>query len=230
MKAQSNTPHRGDPANGKEAVAYADLLDRAHGDGLKSIQTQILAQPTEENGHRCIVKAVVELQKGHFEGIGDADPGNVEDFLAPHLIRVAETRAKARALRDAVNCGIVSFEELDGARPTPGFSDPGSGAPTPSRAPRNGRNGQAPRPRATGQARSPQTTGSPEPMSEAQRRYLFRLMAGQGFHKEGAEERLKDLFQVDSLSAVTKQQATKMIDQLLNPTPAGAPRGGTPDF
>ena len=67
-------------------------------------------------------------------------------------------------------------------------------------------------------------------MSEAQRRYLFRLMAGQGFHKEGAEERLKDLFQVDALAAVTKQQAMKMIDQLLNPAPAGAPRGGTPDF
>jgi hypothetical protein len=227
MKPQSN----GSPGNGKEAVAYAELLGIAHDEGLKSIQTQILAQPSEENGHRCIIKAVVEVEKGRFEGIGDADPGNVEAFLAPHLIRVAETRAKARALRDAVNCGVVSFEELDGARPTPGFSDPGSGAPTPSRTPRNGRNGQATRPRGNTQARPPQASaGSPEPMSEAQRRYLFRLMAGQGFHKEGAEERLKDLFQVDSISVVTKQQAMKMIDQLLNPAPAGAARGGTPDF
>src|SRR5882672_10857581 len=124
MKAQRNSPHCGDSIDGKETVAYAELLGLAHDEGLKSIQTQILAQPSEENGHRCIVKAVVELEKGHFEGLGDADPGNVEDFLAPHLIRVAETRAKARALRDAVNCGVVSFEELDGAKPTPGPSDP----------------------------------------------------------------------------------------------------------
>src|SRR5437867_10573314 len=132
MKAQAN----GSAANGKDAVAYAELLGIAHDEGLKSIQTQILDQPSEENGHRCIMKAVVEVEKGRFEGIGDADPGNVEGFLAPHLIRVAETRAKARALRDAVNCGVVSFEEMEGGRPTPGSSDPGSGAPNgPSRRP-----------------------------------------------------------------------------------------------
>ena len=47
-------------------------------------------------------------------------------------------------------------------------------------------------------------------------------MAGQGLHKEGAEEHLKDLFQVDSLASVTKVAATKMIDQLL----ASAPGNG----
>jgi len=124
MKAQAN----GSPGNGKDAVAYAELLSMAHHEGLKSIQTQILAQPSEENGHRCIMKAVVEVERGHLEGIGDADPGNVESFLAPHLIRVAETRAKARALRDAVNCGVVSFEELDGPSQRNGSLDPGSGA------------------------------------------------------------------------------------------------------
>jgi hypothetical protein len=231
MKAQSNAPQRGDPANGKEAVVYAELLDKAHDEGLKSIATQLLHVPTEENGHRAIVKAVVELERGHFEALGDADPGNVEDRFAPHLIRVAETRATARALRDAVNCGIVSFEELDGVRTATSGQVPGSGAPAPARAPRNGRNGPTTRPRGNGPSRSAQgSTGSPEPMSEAQRRYLFRILAGQGYHKEGAEEHLKDLFQVDSLSAVTKQHATKMIDQLLNPAPAGAQRSGTPDF
>src|SRR5881398_2421052 len=124
MKADQPTAH----PHARESITYAELLSMAHDEGLKSIQTQILAQPTDENGHRCIVKAVVELEKGRFEGIGDADPGNVEGFLAPHLIRVAETRAKARALRDAVNCGVVSFEELDGVHLTADGGNPGSGS------------------------------------------------------------------------------------------------------
>src|SRR3989475_6010485 len=166
MKADQPTAH----PDARETIAYADLLSMAHDEGLKSIQTQILAQPSEENGHRCIVKAVVELEKGRFEGLGDAAPGNVEGFLAPHLIRVAETRAKARALRDAVNCGVVSFDELDGARQRTGSFDPGSGASSRHSEPRRS---SAP-PRA---ARAP--NGSDGPMSEAQRRYLFRLLAGQ---------------------------------------------------
>ena len=67
-------------------------------------------------------------------------------------------------------------------------------------------------------------------MTEAQRRYLFRILAGQGYQREAAEEHLKDRLQVEKLSAVTKVQATKLIDQLLNPAPAGAARSGTPDF
>lgn len=221
MKAVNHAP----PSDSKEMVAYAELLDRAHGEGLKSIQTQILAQPSEENGHRCIVKAIVETGKGHFEGIGDADPGNVEDFLAPHLIRVAETRAKARALRDAVNCGIVSSEELDGVR-FDRTSSPGPGA-SPARAPRRSTNPPPPaRPRSNGHARSASATNGDERMSEAQRRYLFRIMAGQGLHKEGAEEHLKDLFQVDALTSVTKVAAMKLIDELLqSAAPAGAGNG-----
>ena len=63
-------------------------------------------------------------------------------------------------------------------------------------------------------------------MSEAQRRYLFRLMAGQGLHKEGAEEHLKDLFHVTSLSAISKYAATQMIDQLLKSSAAPGNGGG----
>ena len=60
-------------------------------------------------------------------------------------------------------------------------------------------------------------------MTEAQRRYLFRLMAGQGYQKDAAEERLKDLLEVTELSQVSKIAATKMIDELLNSAPE---RGG----
>jgi hypothetical protein len=231
MKAQNTAP--GSPPETKEAVVYADLLNRAHEEGLKSIQTQLLLTPTDENGRLAIVKAVVEVERGHFEGLGDADPGSVEDFLAPHLIRVAETRAKARALRDAVNVGVVSFEELDSVS-LGRDSSPGSGAQPASRSPRHAKPAPAPsRPRGNGNGApkaAPRSGNGSEPMSEAQRRYLFRLMAGQGYQKEAAEERLKDLFEVGSLSEVTKVAATKAIDQLLNPAPQEVGRGATPDF
>jgi hypothetical protein len=216
MKPQGN----GSTGNGREAVAYAELLGMAHDEGLKSIETQIIAQPSEENGHRCIVKAVVEVEKGRFEGIGDADPGNVEDFLAPHLIRVAETRAKARALRDAVNCGVVSFEELDGARPTPGFSDPGSGAPNgPTRRPEPRRSSMSPRAART-------ANGSDGSMSEAQRRYLFRLLAGQGYQGAAAEDYLRERLGVQQISRASRSHASSLIDELVQ---SSAPDSGGGD-
>jgi hypothetical protein len=66
-------------------------------------------------------------------------------------------------------------------------------------------------------------------MSDAQRRYLFRLMAGRGMQGDAAHDRLKVLFGVDSLTSVTKVDATAMIDRLLSgaeevATNAGAQR------
>lgn len=223
----------GNIVGSKDVVLYAGLLSQAHEEGLARVRTSILQIPTEENGRLAIIKAEVETSKGLFEAIGDACPENVDDFLAPHLIRVAETRAKARALRDAVNVGVVSFEELDGVS-LDRDSSPGSGAQPASRSPRHAKSAPAPaRPRGNGNGQpkaAPRAGNGSEPMSEAQRRYLFRLMAGQGYQKEAAEERLKDLFEVGSLSEVTKVAATKAIDQLLNPAPQEVGRGATPDF
>ena len=52
-------------------------------------------------------------------------------------------------------------------------------------------------------------------MTEAQKRYLFRILAGKGLERDDAHEQLKDLFQVDSLREVTKIEASKMIERLL---------------
>ena len=212
----------GNVVGSKEVVLYAGLLNQAHEEGLARLKTAILQIPSEENGRVAIVKAEVETSKGLFEGIGDACPENVDDFLAPHLIRVAETRAKARALRDAVNIGVVSFEELDGVS-LDRESSPGPGA-SPPRSPRHAKNGSPPaRSRSNGPSRPPRSGNGPEPMSEAQRRYLFRLMAGQGYQREAAEERLKDIFEVSALAEITKVAAMKMIDELVNAAPE---RGG----
>jgi hypothetical protein len=105
---------------GKKMVLYAGLLEEAHERGLKGIATQLIQVPTPDNGDVAIARAVVEMEEGStFSGIGDASPKNVGKMIAPHIIRMAETRAKARALRDAVNIGVTSLEEMGEDDDTP---------------------------------------------------------------------------------------------------------------
>ena len=47
-----------------------------------------------------------------FTDIGDASPTNVAKHLAPYFVRMAATRATARALRRALNISAVAVEEL----------------------------------------------------------------------------------------------------------------------
>jgi hypothetical protein len=65
----------------------------------------------------------------------------------------------------------------------------------------------------TGQASMPSSNDSS--MTDAQRRYLFRLLAEQGLEENQAHERLKGLFGVESLQEVSKAEASAMIERLL---------------
>lgn len=100
---------------GKDFVLYSGLLELAHQDGLEFSDTEILQFPGPDNGQTCIVKALVRTSKGSFSGIGDASPTSVPNkTIHPHIIRMAETRAMARALRVATNVGMTAIEELGG--------------------------------------------------------------------------------------------------------------------
>ena len=102
---------------GKEVILYSGLLNEAHQAGLTSIITTLLQFPSEENANTAVVSATVTLGRGDeqmvFTGIGDASPANVSRAMAANIIRMAETRAKGRALKDAVNIGEVEISGVE---------------------------------------------------------------------------------------------------------------------
>ncbi len=59
-------------------------------------------------------------------------------------------------------------------------------------------------------------------MTDAQKRYLFRILAEQGKEGDEAHEHLKKLFQVRSLKEVTKVEASQAIERLLSNSKGGA--------
>jgi hypothetical protein len=98
---------------GKDHPLYAGILAEAHSRGLQAIETLVIQIPTADNDHTAIVRAIVQMKDGStFTGYGDANPKNVNPRIATALLRMAETRAKGRALRDAIDCGATMLEEL----------------------------------------------------------------------------------------------------------------------
>ncbi len=76
-----------------------------------------------------------------------------------------------------------------------------------------------------------QTSGqqnNDSPMTDAQKRYLFRILADQNIEGDKAHEYLKKLFQVEALKDVTKFEASRMIERLLSETKGGESDDPTP--
>ena len=207
---------------GKQYVLFAGLLDEAHGRGLRGIDTELVQVPDDSNGNVAIVKATAEMDDGRrFSGIGDASPENVGRNIVPHLIRMAETRAKARALRDAVNVGATALEELsDGdAPPAEDFEAPRS-RPTPIRnAPRTrAQEGTAEEPQAVednGRAQEPSSRGRSQKARKSQVDLLKTLATE--WRGENGVERLENRI-VKPLPDLTRAEADDWIDRL---TPEG---------
>lgn len=204
----------------KEVATYRGLLAMAHDEGLRQIDTQLVQAPTKENGETAIVRAVVQTNRGTFTGIGDAAPGNVNRRIVAHLIRMAETRAKARAFRDAVNIGVVAIEELgellDDDRAYDGAV---AQQPEPTRVYTLRDRGPAPSaPAATAPPGPPPqpfpSHGDFQLMSDNQRRFLFRLAAQRGVKPEEVKDWLHRQLGVESLKGVSRNDASRLIDRL----------------
>jgi hypothetical protein len=95
--------------HGKEFVQFGGLLAMAHEQGLQSLTARFITVEAD----LATAEATAVFEDGRrFTECGDASPGNVGTHIRPHLARMALTRAKARALRDALNIGMCSVEEL----------------------------------------------------------------------------------------------------------------------
>lgn len=233
--------------SGKQYVLFAGLLDEAHTRGLVGIDTELLQVPEESNGQVAVVKATVQIEETSssggsgelrtFSGIGDASPENVSRNIVPHLIRMAETRAKARALRDAVNIGATALEELsdgddgpvsDSKNPKSGGSQQessglreargGEHQPDERGARSSGENqdGSAqsaerpgPRPVEEGEGRSRERGGSRAPNSQIE---LIKTLAEEWRGEKGVE-RLESRIG-KPLSELTRDEAGQWIDRL----------------
>lgn len=196
----------------EDVVTYAGLLSLAHDKGLKKMETALVQLPEEVNGHTAVFLATVETESGIYKGHGDASPDNVASRIVPHIIRMAETRAKARALRDAVNIGVVSIEEL--ALEGNGHSTNGSNANPQS----SGGNSKIPgmRSRSSPRAGSDPASDTGAAMTVAQRRYLFRLLAERKIEGDEAQQYLLNTLDVESLDQITKSRASILIDEMVN--------------
>jgi hypothetical protein len=98
---------------GKDFVTYPGLLDLGHQRGILKIEVEPVQLPTKENEHFAVCKATVISKGGEtFVDVGDANPANTNSRVAKHLLRMASTRAIARALRSMTNIGMTCLEEL----------------------------------------------------------------------------------------------------------------------
>lgn len=107
---------------GKEFVLYNGLITLGKEKGIKSLTSNILQYPGPENGNTIIIESVLigyeeingENVEVTYTGIGDANVSNCNSKVGQHFIRMAETRAKGRALRDYLGIDMVMSEELGG--------------------------------------------------------------------------------------------------------------------
>ena len=205
-----------------DAIAYKGLLSVAHDEGLKSVKTEVVQVPTEDNARSAIVRATVRTRRGVFTGLGDANPGNVNKRVAPHVLRMAETRAVARALRVAVNIGEVAIEELgDDFAIEAGSARPANGSDheQPPARDGNGSNGgngkHAPVP-YRGRDDRP-TEAAPDDrraMSDTQKKYLFRLAYDLGETRDTARDRVLKALGAERLEWATRVDASRAIEAL----------------
>ncbi len=179
----------------KEFVQYAGLLDLAHQHGLIKLEVEHLQFPSKENNNVAICRAIATTKTGAvFSDIADADPHNVNKMIAPHILRMASTRAKARALRDMCNIGITCMEELGSLDEVVGENQYSNNNKKSSSPTRNNNSKQPPSNSASPEKNTEQSTASTPKsthdsqlapkLSEAQHRAIRNLSNRRGIKED----------------------------------------------
>lgn len=222
---------------GRDFVLFAGLLDEAHVRGLKSITTEVVKLVMDgDTPAFALVKARVEMEGGGvYEGYGDANTSNVNRNVGKHLVRMAETRAKARALRDAVNIGTTAFDEIGGddeASPGANTQKPRDGSKRPTPAQRPASEGPD-----TNLSSTDDSGGSGERITPEQRRRITEL--AQDFYSGGLRELQMKILKGQQIAKLNQKNAQKLIgglefeiktrDDALATRATGDPGGGESD-
>jgi hypothetical protein len=100
---------------GRKFVMFAGLLELAHEMGLRSIETEVIAELSDPKEQFWVVRAIARFKNPDGEdsvwsAYGDASPNSSQ--MRGAYLRHAETRSMARVLRVSTNVGITAFEEL----------------------------------------------------------------------------------------------------------------------
>ncbi|HZC24839.1 MAG TPA: hypothetical protein VE866_15985, partial [Candidatus Binatia bacterium] len=105
---------------GRWYVTHTGLLGLSVRRRCQGVHSEPLPLFCDAASSRWAFKAIVYKSRGckGFVGHGDADPSNVSSLVRGAEMRIAETRAVDRALREAFGVGICSIEEI-GATPEP---------------------------------------------------------------------------------------------------------------
>jgi len=137
------------------------------------------------------MKAVVKTKNGErYEAYGDADIKNTNEWISPHLIRMAETRAVNRALRLAFPIGLTSYEEL---AEQDILYDPGTGEVIEETKKTSNGNGHA---------------------SDRQVNAIKAIAEKRKLTKEQLKELIKNLVNKENLEELSKEEASTVISGL----------------
>jgi hypothetical protein len=180
--------------DGRDFVIYAGLLDLAHQRGLQRLEVELVQFPGKDNENFAICKATAVARTGEvFVDFGDANSSNCNPKVAKHLVRMASTRAKARALRDFTNIGITCLEELGDLNEVIGEESNVSPRRTVYERPRAEAVFESAPEAETRPSRSRASDSVPV-MSDAQRRAILNLSKRRGIDDDQVEKMAKDNF------------------------------------
>jgi predicted nucleic acid-binding Zn finger protein len=189
---------------GKEFVLYAGVLDLATQMGLVKLEVDLIQVPSDQNKMVAVCKATAVSKTGAvFIDYGDANPMNCTEKVSRHIIRVASTRAKGRALRDMCNIGIACLEELgDFEDEIPADKKPRTAKAPPRKTADNKPAEQKTPAKALHPVDNKPVSNGPM-ISEAQKRAIYNLGKRKKMEEQQIDKMIMDRFglQVDSLSS-----------------------------